>query len=469
MTFNSIAYAAFLPAVWIMYWGFPRRFRRPLLLIASYVFYGAWDYRFLLLLWFSTVVDYWVGLRLGSTTDEGRRRALLAVSITVQVGILATFKYAGFFVDSAALLLERVGVVAGPGIELALPVGISFYTFQTISYTVDVFRRRVEPCADFSTFALFVAYFPQLVAGPIERAKRLLPQLEKDRPRPEVGSIQSGLSLILLGLFKKVALADPVAPIADDAFRNAESATTVQLILGIMAFGLQIYGDFSGYTDIARGSSRLFGIELMPNFRQPYLSTSITEFWQRWHVSLSQWLRDYIYIPLGGNRGSKLSTYRNLLLTMLLGGLWHGASWTFVAWGGLHGVFLAAHRWSQTSPPEGASFAPRGRASMSVAGTFMAVHLAWIFFRAPSFETAFHYLAGIASLRGGLGEVGHLMHVFAACSVMLIIDLAMRSGRASFEVMRKRPIRLGFVYGSMTLAIIIFSGTVGRPFIYFRF
>ena len=304
MTFNSLQYALFLPLVVALHWMVPARARLPLILVASYVFYGSWDHRFLALLLLSTVGDYWIASALGRTDDERRRRLLLTASLAINLGILGFFKYFNFFVASAGVLLSNAGLEPNERLlEVILPVGISFYTFQTLSYTFDVYRRRIEPCRDPVLFACFVAYFPGLVAGPIERARRLLPRLAADRRPPDIAQIQSALGLILFGLFKKVVLADQMAPLVESTFSSATEATGIEIASALVAFSIQVYGDFSGYSDIARGSSRLFSVELMINFRQPFLSRSITEFWQRWHISLSSWLRDYLYVPWAATGG----------------------------------------------------------------------------------------------------------------------------------------------------------------------
>ena len=350
MFFNSYTFALFCPLVLLLYWKLGHRGQNRLLVVASYVFYGAWDPRFLLLMWFTTGVDYFVGRGLGRISEQRSRRRLLTTSIVVNLGVLGVFKYFNFFVDSGTSLLNGLGLGANPPVlQILLPVGISFYTFHGISYTVDVYRRLVPPVRDPVVFAAFVAYFPQLVAGPIGRAEVQLPQFLHPRTRPDRNTVWSALTTILVGFIKKIAIADALAPFVNETFADIGSKGAITLVLAAVAFSLQIYGDFSGYTDIARGVSQLFGISLLENFRQPYFSASITEFWQRWHISLSTWLRDYLYIPLGGSRGSSVVTYRNLMLTMLIGGLWHGAAWTFVVWGALHGVYLVVERAAGTA------------------------------------------------------------------------------------------------------------------------
>ena len=463
MTFNSLQYLAFLPVVVALYRLFPRRGRHWLLLVASYVFYGAWDWRFLGLLAVSTITDYTVGRRLAGTENERSRRLLLLVSLGVNLGILATFKYYGFFVDGLQDLLAGVGLEPNFGtLELVLPVGISFYTFQTLGYTIDVYRRDVEACRDPVVFAVYVAYFPQLVAGPIERAQRLIPQLDRATTELDATRVTSSLALILGGLTKKVVLADQLAPIVDQAF-SGESTTTVSAIVGAVAFAGQIYGDFSGYTDIARGSSRLLGVELVENFREPYLSLSITAFWRRWHMSLSQWLRDYLYIPLGGNRGSSFATSRNLMITMLLGGLWHGAAWTFVVWGGLHGLYLLVERllgidrrrWSWWQQP------------FALLWTFSLVLFAWVFFRSPDIGAAWEYLGGLLRWGGWDLPAGDWAWFGLATAGLLAHDL-LRPHLHRNSVVR-RPILSGMLAGTAAVAIVVVSGGTSVPFIYFQF
>jgi len=344
MAFNSFVFLVFLALVLPCYYALSHKWQNRFLLAASYVFYGAWDWRFLSLLAASTLIDYHVAQALHQTSKLGRRRILLAVSVCANLGFLAAFKYFDFFVGSLSTLLVSLGLGELPwAIQVVLPVGISFYTFQTLGYTIDVYRRTQEPTRDFAAFALYVSYFPQLVAGPIERARNLLPRILNKRTVTPA-RIATGLQLMLMGYLKKTAIADAVAPYVDEIFAHPDQQSSLRLLFGLYLFAIQIYGDFSGYSDIARGVSRLFGIDLMVNFKQPYLSANITEFWRRWHISLSTWLRDYLYIPLGGNRKGKLNTYRNLMITMLLGGLWHGAAWGFVIWGGLHGLYLAVHK-----------------------------------------------------------------------------------------------------------------------------
>ncbi len=506
MVFNSYEFVIFLPVVLGIYWTLRHKQQNVLLLIASYVFYGAWDYRFLGLMATSTITDYFVGRLLASTEDERRRKRIFLFSLGVNLGILGFFKYFDFFVDSGADFLRALGLEANPPtLEILLPVGISFYTFHGISYTFDVYRHEIKPVRSLLDFALFVAYFPQLVAGPIGRAQVQLPQFENPRRRPTWDRVRSGLFLITLGLFKKIAIADALASTVNNAFAGAGSASAASLLLGVYGFALQIYGDFSGYSDIARGTSRLFGIELLRNFDQPYLSRNINEFWRTWHISLSTWLRDYLYVPLGGNRAGKIATYRNLMITMLLGGLWHGANWTFVIWGGLHGLYLSIHR-AFTRRPRAP--APTGRppseepisselARHVDAGvndeevraphtaaptrfdlrrdflpalvTFHVVCFAWIFFRAESFDQAFDVISGIVTFhRGGPGLDAVLLVGLAGIAVFLI-DLFQRNRSSETAFLATPAIARGVLYGALVTAILVFSGGTPVPFIYFQF
>ena len=348
MSFNTLLFVGFIIPVLILYWEVfaPRsvNWRNAFLLIASYVFYGAWDWRFLGLIVFSSGVDFVVGRQLGIERNTRTRKALLGLSLAVNLGLLGIFKYLGFFSDSLQDLLGWFGMQADvPTLNLLLPVGISFYTFQTLGYTIDVYRKQLEPEQNPLTFFTYVAFFPQLVAGPIERASRLLPQLNR-APSFDEMRVRSGLRLILWGYFKKVVIADNLAYYVDPVFASPEGVGWIPSTIAVIAFSFQIYGDFSGYSDIAIGLSRLMGIELMTNFRAPYRAASMREFWQRWHISLSTWFRDYLYIPLGGNRKGSARTSLNIFLTFTISGLWHGAHITFVVWGMLHGFALLIER-----------------------------------------------------------------------------------------------------------------------------
>ncbi|MFX0211814.1 MAG: MBOAT family O-acyltransferase, partial [Candidatus Hodarchaeota archaeon] len=403
MLFNSYTFLIFIIIVLCCYYSLSRKLQNRLLLLASYIFYGWWDWRFLSLLAISSIVNFFCGKKIASSKNSKIRKMFLIVSLCTNLGILGFFKYCNFFSQNIHNVLRLVGLqVDFPLLEILLPVGISFYTFQAMAYTIDIYRRHENPCNNFWDFALYVSFFPQLVAGPIERSVHLLPQFQSQRKiTPEI--FYSGCQLILMGYFKKILIADTAAPLVNEIFGNINSAGTFELIIGVYLFALQIYGDFAGYSDIARGVSRLFGINLCLNFKQPYLTANITEFWRCWHISLSSWLRDYLYISLGGNRHGTLKTYRNIMLTMLLGGLWHGASWNFVIWGGLHGLYLSFHKLMlkgkkikyTTKPEKGYHFI---KWMLKVFLTFNLVSLTWIFFRAKSLSLAIDFIYNIFNL-----------------------------------------------------------------------
>ncbi len=473
MLFNSLIFLAFLCVVLAIYPRLNWRRQNLFLLVASYYFYGSWDWRFTSLLMISTVVDYFVGPALHRTADPRRRKQLLLVSMISNLGILGFFKYFNFFVDSAVVLLASLGLNPNePVLNVVLPVGISFYTFQTMSYTIDIYRGKLEPARNFIDFALFVSFFPQLVAGPIERARVLLPQINQPRSVTRQ-MVMTGLNLMVLGFFKKVFIADTMAPLVSQAFNDPAAMNTGQLMTGLYAFCFQIYGDFSGYSDIARGVARLLGFELMINFEAPYTSRSITEFWRRWHISLSSWLRDYLYISLGGNRGGKLMTYRNLFLTMFLGGLWHGAAWTMAIWGVMHGTYLAVHKMMLGDRPLDTSW-PRTFSGWivnlaKIVVTFHLVALTWIMFRAPSFTAARDYIVGIARFDEPL-QIQPI--VFFAAAIMIVLDILQNHfGEHTWVVSAPRPVKYVMLQVMLvsTLAAAIYHVNTVVPFIYFQF
>ncbi|MBP7829004.1 MAG: MBOAT family protein [Kiritimatiellae bacterium] len=471
MLFTSGAFFIFLPIVLALYFSLERRAQNGMLLVASYFFYGWWDWRFCSLLAISTFLDFFCSL--GMERHPARRRVFLLASLAGNLGILGFFKYANFFVDSAAALLAALGFQAHlPTLKIILPVGISFYTFQTMAYTIDVYRGQIRATRSLLDFALYVCYFPQLVAGPIERAQNLLGQFAAPR-RVTRRMLASGALLVLLGFFRKIAIADAAAPYVEWCFAEPAQRTWIELLAGVWLFAIQIYGDFCGYSDIARGISRIMGIELMENFNQPYLSASITEFWRRWHISLSTWLRDYLYIPLGGNRGGTRKTYRNLMLTMLLGGLWHGANWTFVVWGGLHGLYLAAHKFwlGLRGRARPAAPAPLGKRLAGMVFTFHLVLLTWVFFRARDFGTAWSYLAGILGGRGGWAafHLGPVFRVAFFSTLMLFVDLPQYRARAHERLLQWPWIARGLAYAALAAAILFLRPLNETPFIYFQF
>ena len=395
MLFNSLVFLLFSLLVYAAYVAFlPRpRLQNRLLLVASYVFYGYWDWRFLSLIALSTIVDFIVGISLHRTEADRRRRYLLAASVVVNLTVLGFFKYFNFFAESLARVADLVGFeLSFTTLNIVLPVGISFYTFQSLSYTIDVYRRRIPPTTNLIDFALFVAFFPQLVAGPIERAGRLLPQIARPR-RIKASQFDAGVWLILWGYFKKVVIADNVAGISDAVFEGYLSSGGLDVVLGVLAFAVQIYCDFSGYSDIARGLAKLMGFDLVVNFRLPYFADSPSDFWRRWHVSLSSWLRDYLYVSLGGNRDGQLKTLRNLTLTMLLGGLWHGASWNFVLWGAYHGALLVVYRLLSSDGGDRRRSLP---AALRILFMFLLTLLGWVFFRATSLEQIVTMLGSVS-------------------------------------------------------------------------
>ena len=474
MLFNSLIFPVFFIVVIIVYYRLNLRWQNRWLLLASYFFYGWWDWRFCSLLLFSTVLDYFVALALVKAKTSRHRKCLLSLSIFASLGVLGFFKYFNFFVLSAKALLEGIGFHADFfTLNIVLPVGISFYTFQTMAYTIDVYRRKQQPANDFIAFALYVSFFPQLVAGPIERANRLLPQFMCVK-NFNYANARSGIPLMLFGYFKKIVIADSLAPMVQSCFQNPGVMSSMDLLLGVYAFAIQIYCDFSGYTDIARGIARFLGIDLMENFTCPYFSRNITEFWRRWHISLSTWLRDYLYIPLGGNRMGRNRTYVNLMITMLLGGLWHGGAWTFVVWGGLHGLYLALHKVIQkgTKPDVNSWGKSRLWCFGDIVGilfTFHIVCLGWVFFRAPSFDFAMDYLKGIL-LNGG--EITLLKPVCWGMLAMILIDVGQRITEDQAWLLNlPRYWRYAFAGGIALATILIFGYQYGgtSPFIYFQF
>ena len=471
MLFNSWEFAVFLLVVLALYWSLNWRAQNVFLVLASYFFYGWWDWRFLSLLLISTVVDYFASHRIAASETESRRRGYLLLSLGVNLGILGFFKYFNFFAGS----LQEAASLFGWGLDsftlrVLLPVGISFYTFQTMAYTIDVYRGRQAPAKDWLSFGLYVCYFPQLVAGPIERAQHLLPAFENPRSVPRT-ALRGGVQLMLIGYFKKVAIADAVAPHVNEIFTEPGTFGAPALMLGVILFALQIYGDFSGYSDIARGVSRLLGIELMVNFRQPYLAENITDFWRRWHISLSTWLRDYLYIPLGGNRRGRWRTSINLFITMGLGGLWHGASWNFVIWGLLHGVYLSVHKlWTRFRGEAAPESTLWSRAPARLL-TLAAVGVGWVFFRAPTLPTAIQYLTGMlnyTSLQMPSMELVVTTTFYGA--LVLLLDTPMyRLNNEMLFTDRHSWIVRGLAYAGM-IWILVFVGESGaRPFIYFQF
>lgn len=406
MLFNSIPYLIFLPSVFLIYWiifGKSLKLQNLFLLLASYLFYAWWDYRFLLLIFLSTAIDYYCGIFISESNNIKKRKWWLGLSLMTNLGLLGFFKYFNFFIDSWSAAWADLGVDLNvSSLNIILPVGISFYSFQTLSYTIDVYKKRMEPSQKFLDFALYVSFFPQLVAGPIERAQKLLPQILHKR-KFNIEQAKSGLHLIIWGLFKKMVIADTCAIYVNSIFENYQNLDSFNLILGAVFFSFQIYCDFSGYSDIAIGTARLFGINLMQNFNYPYFSRNIGEFWRRWHISLSTWFRDYLYIPLGGSKGTMDQTIRNVFIIFVVSGLWHGANWTFIIWGGLHAllfipVLLMKRNRLYLDSPAYNKFFPSIQEILQMVLTFLLVTFFWIFFRAETLSSAFGYISRLIDL-----------------------------------------------------------------------
>ncbi len=475
MLFNSIDFAIFLPIVFALYWIIgPQRMRvqNLLLLIASYIFYGWWDEKFLLLIVFSSFVDFFVGQLLNKTEAEGRRKLLLLVSLVVNLGMLMFFKYFNFFLDNFIQAFSFFGTKPNiTTLKIILPVGISFYTFQTLSYTIDVYRKKLQPTNDFIGFFAYVSFFPQLVAGPIERASNLLPQFSKQRQFSYEDG-REGLRLILWGLFKKVVIADTCAIYANDIFSNYQEYSSPLLLLGAFYFAFQIYGDFSGYSDIAIGTARLFGFKLMRNFAYPYFSRDIAEFWRRWHISLSTWFRDYLYIPLGGSRGSKGKKIRNVMIIFVVSGFWHGANWTFIIWGFLNALYFLPlllsnkNRRHLGEVSEG-QLLPSFLEFRQILITFTLTLLAWIFFRANSLTHAFDYLWHIVNFSFRPIFINKYQYVPLVLAFVAWEWLMRKQWHGLAINHLPTPIRWG-IYLGMIWMILYFFGEE-QAFIYFQF
>ncbi len=477
MLFNSFVFAVFFPTVLILYWISPFRIQNYLLLVASYVFYGYWDWRFLSLIALSTIVDYISGImihRERTINKEGPRREKLwlILSICTNLGILGFFKYFNFFVDSFSDLVSVIGI--NPDVlhlNIILPVGISFYTFQTMSYTIDIYREKIEPTRKFLEFAVFVSFFPQLVAGPIERAKSLLPKILNPR-KFNLSQFYEGLHLILLGLFKKVYVADNLAPIVDKIFSSG-NISGLEVIVGAYTFAFQIYCDFSGYSDIARGCAKCMGIEIMINFRHPYVSINPSDFWTRWHISLSSWLRDYLYIPLGGNRKGTANTYRNLSLTMLLGGLWHGASWIFVLWGAYQGALLIGHRLLErvfgkfAGLTKGIPTTVKYLFKMLI--MFQLVCVGWIIFRARSVSQVKDMMVALFSWQGTADWSLFLPLLQFAGPLVAYEAIQYAYSRDKWAIIQRVPGWVRAASYAVLFYLFAFYGASAENFIYFQF
>lgn len=482
MLFNSIEFAIFLPTTFLLYWFISNnnlKLQNLFIVLASYLFYGWWDWRFLSLILFSTLIDYTIGVRLSKIKKLSERRVLLLISVFVNFGFLGFFKYYNFFLDNFINAFSFFGQPINiQGLNLILPVGISFYTFQTLSYTIDVYKGKLEPTKDFIAFTAFVCFFPQLVAGPIERATNLLPQFYKKRTF-EYNKAVDGLRQLLWGLFKKIVIADNSAQIANEIFNNSSDYSGSTLVLGAVFFTFQIYGDFSGYSDMAIGISRLFGFKLKQNFATPYFSRDIAEFWRRWHISLSTWFRDYLYIPMGGSRGKTYVKVRNTFIIFLVSGFWHGANWTFIVWGALNALYflplllLNKNRINRDVVAQGKHL-PTLKELYQISKTFSLTLIAWIFFRADSIGHAWSYLKTIFSKSLFTIPLFSEKDLAVNTSILIIIFLIVEwLGRENLYAIEKlgfnknRSIRWLF-YLMIIISLFWFTGQE-QQFIYFQF
>lgn len=473
MLFNSLTFIVFFAVVLGLHNApLPWRGKKIILLVASYIFYGAWSPPFVILLWISTVLDWFVAGRLYATEAPARRRLLLTISMLGNLGLLGYFKYGGFLMDNFAHAMSALGVAyQAPKWDIVLPVGISFYTFQTMAYSLDVYFRRAKPAKSFLDFALFVTFFPQLVAGPIVRPVDLIPQFATPRTAT-ARQLGWGLMLMVLGLFQKIVLADGLlAPVADKVYGVKEILHPLDAWLGTLAFSGQIFFDFAGYTTTAIGAALALGFSIPDNFRAPYAAIGFSDFWHRWHISLSSWLRDYLYIPLGGNRRGPGRIYVNLMITMLLGGLWHGAAWTFVVWGGLHGLYLSVERLLKPRLGQLAFWRTAGGKITLALITYFLVNITWVFFRAQDFSTAWRMLSSMLLLnRSGAPVLTTYFLITGGLTIvaMLIVHWRMRHQTLHEEVQRWPALAVGGAWGAMVWLIVSTQGG-GNAFIYFQF
>ncbi len=464
MLFNSLDFLLFFLLLYGVYLSVGDKYKNSLLLLGSYFFYGSWNWKFLTLLGASTIVDFYCGKKIYNAKLNSTKKKALYFSIFFNLSLLAVFKYFNFFIQSFSDLISFFGV--SPDITLlnvVLPVGISFYTFQTMSYTIDIYRGQLKPVNNLLDFALFVSFFPQLVAGPIERAVHLIPQIV-NKPKINKELIKEGLYLILMGYYKKVYIADRCAPITDYYFNNSiDNLTAGNAITAILAFTFQIYGDFSGYSDIARGVSKLLGYDLMINFKMPYFSQNPSEFWRRWHISLSSWLRDYLYISLGGNRHGTFITYRNLFLTMLLGGLWHGAAWNFVLWGTYQGLLLVVHRlFSQNLKVQ----LPK---IFNILLMFIFTCYGWLLFRANSFEQIENFTYALLNFQISSIDINHILQLIFLNSFLIFIQYKKYQFNNMNYILTLSLYKKLLVFFTMISSIILLGKYSGSEFIYFQF
>jgi len=480
MLFNSFEFAIFLPIVFLLYWfAFKElKWQNLFLLGVSYLFYGWWDWRFLWLLIFSSVVDFLVAKQIHRLAEQRIRSLFLGISLFTNLGLLGFFKYYNFFIEQFIAAFEGLGVsLHASTLQIILPVGISFYTFQTLSYTIDVYRKKIKPVDTWYIFFAYVSFFPQLVAGPIERASNLLPQFSKKR-KFDYGQARDGMQQILGGLFKKVVIADTCAGIVDATFLNYADLNTGALLLGIFFFAIQIYCDFSGYSDIAIGVARLLGFNLMRNFAFPYFSRDVAEFWRRWHISLSTWFRDYLYIPLGGSRvKSKGRLVFNIMAIFLVSGFWHGANWTFIVWGALHALYflpniLLGKNRRHLDVVAAGKYLPGPKALFDMGTTFMLVCLAWVFFRAESVGHALDYLSHIFSgFDFSVKPFRKNILLLFGIALLFSLEWWQRDREHAFQFNKNQLNKFGrmSIYICTALAILLLSPTEQSVFIYFQF
>jgi alginate O-acetyltransferase complex protein AlgI len=474
MLFNSLTFVVFFAIVAALHYSpFPWRVKKFNLLIASYLFYAAWSPPFVLLLWLTTIVDFKVGAWLWAETRPNRRKLILFLSILVNLGLLGYFKYGGFLMDNFQAMMSAIGVAyEPPRWDIIFPVGLSFYTFQSMSYALDAYFRRAAPTKDFLDYSLFVTFFPHLVAGPIVRPTQLIPQFAT----PHQASARQfgwGLALMTVGLFEKVVLADTfLAPAVDPVYAATGAVHPLDAWVGTLAFSGQIFFDFSGYTTTAIGAALCLGFSLPDNFRFPYAAIGFSDFWRRWHISLSTWLRDYLYVPLGGNRKGPLRTYANLMITMLLGGLWHGANWTFVVWGGLHGLYLAAERFLRGALPKNlALYRTLGFNIAMALLTYVLVNITWVFFRAQSIEQAFGMLASMFTLQSGAQMVLYYNEIAPAMTIvagMVTAHWLLRTQSIERLMERTPQWALATAWSLMLFGLVVSQGS-DSAFIYFQF
>lgn len=480
MLFNSISFAIFLPVVFTLYWLLSKNFKLQnlLLLIASYYFYGCWDWRFMFLLAFSTFLDYYSGIKIEEASSKALKKTWLIISVGINLGFLGFFKYYNFFIDSFTEMLTNVGVNVHPWtLQIILPVGISFYTFHGLSYIVDIYKDRIKAERNIVDYSVFVSFFPLLVAGPIERATHLLPQIKVKREFSYPMAVD-GLRQILWGLFKKMVIADNCAIYANQIFSTYETQPGSSLVLGAIFFTFQIYGDFSGYSDIAIGVAKLFGINLLKNFNYPYFSRDIAEFWRRWHISLSTWFRDYLYIPLGGSQGGNWMRVRNTFIIFIVSGFWHGANWTFIFWGFLNALYIMPSIIFKTNRNNIEIVAynkmlPSIKELVNIVITFSLTALAWVFFRSASISDAFGYIAGMfnKSILSFPPLKKSAVATLILIAFLLIIEWLGRRNNYGIEKLLSRSnrlIRWGF-YAFIIMLIGLFLQTHESPFIYFQF